>query len=55
MIYWGVLIEELRLLQRAVFVVDRSDVVRYVEYVKEITDHPNYAAVLEAVKSIVKD
>lgn len=47
---YGVLIKELRLLARAVFVVDSSDKVTYVEYVKEVTDHPNYEAALEAAK-----
>ncbi|WML47294.1 thiol peroxidase [Neobacillus sp. PS3-34] len=47
---YGVAIEELRLLARAVFVVDSSDTVTYVEYVSEATNHPNYEAALEAVK-----
>ncbi|EIT85461.1 Thiol peroxidase (Superoxide-inducible protein 8) [Fictibacillus macauensis ZFHKF-1] len=48
---FGVAINELRLLARAVFVVDSSDVVTYVEYVNEVTDHPNYEAAIEAVKA----
>ncbi|WP_404329543.1 thiol peroxidase [Mesobacillus maritimus] len=47
---YGVAIEELRLLARAVFVVDSNDKVTYVEYVSEATDHPNYEAALEAAK-----
>jgi thioredoxin-dependent peroxiredoxin len=47
---YGVLIKGLRLLARAVFVVDRQGVVRYLELVKEIASEPNYAAVLDAVK-----
>lgn len=50
---YGVLIKELRLLARAVFVVDKEGVVRYVELVKEIADEPNYGAVLEAAKGCV--
>ncbi len=50
---YGVLIKELRLLTRALFVVDKSDTVRYVEYVKEIGSHPNYEAVLAAVKTLL--
>lgn len=46
---YGVLIKELRLLARAVFVVDRSGTVRYVELVKEITHEPDYDAALKAV------
>ncbi|RSD27728.1 thiol peroxidase [Mesobacillus subterraneus] len=47
---YGVAIKELRLLARAVFVVDSSDKVTYVEYVSEATDHPNYEAAVEAAK-----
>jgi thiol peroxidase len=47
---YGVLVKELRLLQRAVFVVDKADTIRYVEYVKEIGQEPDYAAALAAVK-----
>ncbi|NPV52025.1 MAG: hypothetical protein HPY71_00685 [Firmicutes bacterium] len=43
----------MRLLQRAVFVVDRNDVVRYVEYVKEMTNQPDYDAALGAVRDAV--
>ena len=49
---FGTHVRELRLLSRAVFLVDQSDIVRYVEYVPEIAEHPNYEAVLEAVKNI---
>ncbi|MBI4468708.1 MAG: thiol peroxidase [Acidobacteria bacterium] len=48
---WGTLIKELRLEARAVFVIDKNDVVRHAEYVKEIADHPNYDAALAAAKS----
>ncbi|MCQ6266579.1 thiol peroxidase [Fictibacillus sp. WQ 8-8] len=48
---YGVAIEELRLLARAVFVVDSSDKVTYVEYVDEVTNHPNYEAAIEAAKA----
>ena len=47
---WGVLIKELRLLARSVFVVDDKDVVRYVQYVSEITTQPDYGPALAAVK-----
>lgn len=50
---YGVLIKELRLLTRAVFVVDRNDVVRYIEVVPEATNSINYDALLEAVKKLV--
>lgn len=48
---YGVEIQELRLLARAIFVVDSNDTVTYVEYVSEATNHPNYEAALEAAKS----
>lgn len=49
---FGVLIKELRLLARAVFVVDRKGVIRYVQLVKELTQEPNYEEVIEAVKAL---
>ena len=50
---YGALIKELRLLARAVFVVDRDGVVRYVQLVKEITEEPDYDAVITAAKELV--
>lgn len=50
---FGVLIKELRLLSRAVFIVDKDNKVTYVEYVKEITNHPDYDAALKALQSLV--
>src|SRR4030043_101929 len=38
---YGVLIKDLRLLSRAIFIIDRDDTVRYVEYVPEVTQHPD--------------
>ena len=51
---YGVLIKELRLLSRAIFLADSSGTIRYVEYVPEITSHPNYDAALAAARSIAK-
>lgn len=48
---YGVLIKELRLLARSIFVVDENDKVVYVEYVPEVTTHPDYDAALEAAKN----
>nr|WP_231620177.1 MULTISPECIES: thiol peroxidase [unclassified Fictibacillus] len=48
---YGVAIEGLRLLARSVFVIDSSDKVTYVEYVDEVTSHPNYEAAIEAAKA----
>jgi thiol peroxidase len=50
---YGVLIKELRLLTRAVFVVDRDGVVRYIQVVPEVADEPDYEAVLAAVGALV--
>lgn len=50
---YGVLIKELRLLARAVFVVDREGTVRYTELVKELTNEPDYEAALGAVRDLV--
>ena len=47
---YGVAIKELRLLARAVFVVDSSDTVVYAEYVGESTNHPDYEAPVQAAK-----
>ncbi|MFN0137133.1 MAG: thiol peroxidase [Phycisphaerae bacterium] len=48
---FGTLIPDLRISCRAVFVVDKTDTLRYVEYVPEIADQPNYEAVLAAAKA----
>ena len=48
---YGTLIKELRLLSRAIFLVDRSGTIRYVEYVPEVTSHPNYDAALAVARS----
>lgn len=50
---YGTLIKELRLESRAIFVVDRQGGLKHVEYVKEITNHPNYDAALLAAKTAV--
>ena len=47
---FGTLIKDLRILSRAIFVVDNDNIIRYVEYVKEVGDHPNYQAVMEAAR-----
>ncbi|HLU47533.1 MAG TPA: thiol peroxidase [Planctomycetota bacterium] len=48
---WGVLIKELKLLARSVFVVDRNDTIAYVEIVPEVTSEPNYDRAIEAAKN----
>ena len=49
---YGVLIKDLRLLARAVFVVDKKGVVRYLQIVPEIATEPDYDAALKAVKEL---
>ena len=51
---YGVLIKELRLLARAVFIVDRAGTVQYTQLVKEVTSEPNYEEVLQALGKIAK-
>ena len=48
---YGVLMEENRLLGRAVFVIDREGVIRHVEYVREQVQEPDYAAALAAARA----
>lgn len=50
---YGVLIKELRILARAVFVLDKQGVVRYIELVKELGTEPNYEAALKAAKELL--
>ncbi|MCX8126461.1 MAG: thiol peroxidase [Dehalococcoidia bacterium] len=50
---YGVLIKELRLLARAVFVVDRQGVVRYHQLVKEIGSEPDYTPIIDTVRKLV--
>ncbi|MBD3296152.1 MAG: thiol peroxidase [Candidatus Omnitrophica bacterium] len=50
---YGVLIKELRLLARAIFLVDAEGVLRYTQYVGEISDHPDYDEALKALRKLV--
>ena len=50
---YGVLIKELRLLARAVFVLDREGTIRYIQTVDEVTNEPDYDAVLDAVNQLL--
>ncbi|HWR43877.1 thiol peroxidase [Sporomusa sp.] len=47
---YGFVIEELRLLSRGAIVIDKNDVIRYVEYVPNIEEQPNYEKIMEVVK-----
>ncbi len=48
---YGTLIPDLRIESRAIFVLDADDTLRHVEYVREVGEHPNYEAALQAAKS----
>ncbi len=52
-IKYGLLIKERRYLRRAVFIVDREGMLRYVDYMPKLGDQPNYDAVLAAAKSLL--
>lgn len=51
---FGVLIKELRLLARTIFIVDKDGKIQYSQYVEETTEEPNYDEVLSAVAKINK-
>ncbi|UCG22739.1 MAG: thiol peroxidase [Chloroflexota bacterium] len=51
---YGTHVEERRLEQRAIFVIDKNDVITYVEYVPEISQHPDYDEALAAVAAATK-
>lgn len=50
---YGFILKDLRLLERGVVIVDKDRSVKYVEYLPEVTNHPNYDAALEAVKALL--
>ena len=50
---YGVLIKELKLLARCVFVVDRKGIIQYIQLVSEVTREPDYEAVLQAAKKLL--
>ena len=50
---FGVLIKELRLLARAVFVIDKEGIIRYAEIVDELTSEPDYDAALKAARQLL--
>ena len=50
---YGVLIKELLLLARCIFVVDAQGIIRYIQQVPEVTSEPDYAAVIAAAKALL--
>lgn len=51
--HYGFLMEEFRLLNRGILVLDKDDTIKYVEYVEENTNHPDYDKALEVAKSLI--
>jgi thiol peroxidase len=49
---YGFVIKELRLLARGTVVIDKSGVVRYIEYVPEVTNEPDYESAIAIVKGL---
>lgn len=50
---YGFVLDGLRLLTRGIVIVDRDNTVRYVEYVPEVTTHPDYDKALEAIQALI--
>ncbi|MPN31887.1 Thiol peroxidase [bioreactor metagenome] len=50
---YGFLIKELKLLARGVVIVDKNNIVKYVEYVPEVTHEVNFEAAIQTVKSLL--
>lgn len=50
---YGFLLKENQLLSRGIVVVDKDDKVKYVEYIKEVTDEPDYDKALEVINNLI--
>jgi thiol peroxidase len=49
---YGVLIKELRLLARSVFIIDKENKIRYIEIVPELTNSINFESALNFIKRL---
>ncbi len=49
---YGVLIKELRLLARSIFIIDKDNILRYKEIVPELSNHPDYEKALQALRDV---
>jgi len=49
---YGVLIKELRLLARSIFIIDKGDVIRYKEIVREVTDLPDFQSAIDVARKV---
>ena len=50
---YGVLIKELRLLARSIFIIDRDDTIRYIELVPELSHQPDYDKALAELRKLI--
>ena len=50
---YGVLLSDLGLLTRAIFVIDGQDIIQYIQFVEEVTQEPDYETVLQEIKKLV--
>ena len=51
---YGFVIKELRLLSRGTVIIDKNGIIKYVEYVPEVGQHPNYEKALEIIRELTK-
>jgi thiol peroxidase len=49
---YGILIKELRLLARSIFIIDRDNFIMLKEIVSEVTNHPDYEGVVNLIKKM---
>jgi len=49
---YGVLIKEMRLLGRAIFILDKDNAIKYIQLVPELSNPPNYEKALESLKKV---
>ena len=50
---YGILIKDKGLLARAIFVADKDNTLKHVEYVSEISEEPNYDSALSVIKDLL--
>jgi thiol peroxidase len=51
---YGVLIKELRLLARCIFIIDKNFKIKYIQLVKEVSNEPNYDDAINALKNVIQ-
>jgi len=51
---YGVLIKELRLLARSIFIIDRDDTIRYIEFVPELSHQPDYDKAFAELRKLIE-